>query len=72
MTHEQMIETLWTRAQIERVMLNFGRALDTKTRPTFGAAHLHPRRGDSSLVDLIGGTTAFALDSKHQGPLICL
>ena len=24
-----MIETLWTRAQIERVMLNFGRALDT-------------------------------------------
>ncbi len=23
-----MIETLWTRAQIERVMLNFGRALD--------------------------------------------
>jgi hypothetical protein len=27
-TREQMIETLWTRAEIERVMLNFGRALD--------------------------------------------
>ena len=27
-THAQMIETLWTRAEIERVMLNFGRALD--------------------------------------------
>jgi hypothetical protein len=24
----QMIETLWTRAEVERVMLNFGRALD--------------------------------------------
>ena len=28
MNHEQMIETLWARAEIERVMLNFGRALD--------------------------------------------
>src|SRR5258708_14017023 len=27
-THAQMIETLWTRAEMERVMLNFGRALD--------------------------------------------
>jgi hypothetical protein len=27
-SREQMIETLWTRAEIERVMLNFGRALD--------------------------------------------
>ena len=27
-TQAQMIETLWTRAEIERVMLNFGRALD--------------------------------------------
>jgi hypothetical protein len=28
MNHEQMIETLWARAEVERVMLNFGRALD--------------------------------------------
>ena len=27
-TQAQMIETLWTRSEIERVMLNFGRALD--------------------------------------------
>src|ERR1700756_5278068 len=27
-SHAQMIETLWTRAEIERVMLDFGRALD--------------------------------------------
>jgi hypothetical protein len=28
-TTEQKIDILWTRAEIERVMLNFGRALDT-------------------------------------------
>jgi len=28
-SHAQMIETLWARAEVERVMLNFGRALDT-------------------------------------------
>jgi SnoaL-like domain len=27
-SESQMIETLWTRSEIERVMLNFGRALD--------------------------------------------
>src|ERR1700752_5421922 len=27
-TQAQMIETLWARSEIERVMLNFGRALD--------------------------------------------
>ena len=32
-THAQMIETLWTRAEIEKVMLNFGRALDTGNWP---------------------------------------
>ena len=29
LSQAQMIETLWTRAEIEKVMLNFGRALDT-------------------------------------------
>jgi hypothetical protein len=28
-SHQQMIETLWARAEIEQVMLDFGRALDT-------------------------------------------
>jgi len=32
-THAHMIETLWARAEIERVMLNFGRALDLGPRP---------------------------------------
>ena len=27
-SRDQMVETLWTRSEIERVMLNFGRALD--------------------------------------------
>ena len=35
MTHGQMIETLWNRAEIERVMLNFGRALDTGNWPLY-------------------------------------
>jgi len=34
-THAQMIETLWTRAEIEKVMLNFGRALDMGNWPLY-------------------------------------
>jgi SnoaL-like domain len=34
-THQEMIETLWNRAEIERVMLNFGRALDTGDWPLY-------------------------------------
>jgi hypothetical protein len=34
-SHQQMIETLWNRAEIERVMLNFGRALDTGNWPLY-------------------------------------
>ena len=35
MNHEQMVETLWARAEIERVMLNFGRALDVGDWPLY-------------------------------------
>ena len=35
MTHEEMLETLWNRAEVERVMLNFGRALDTGNWPLY-------------------------------------
>jgi hypothetical protein len=31
----QMIETLWTCAEIEKVMLSFGRALDTGNWPLY-------------------------------------
>jgi hypothetical protein len=34
-SHADMIETLWTRAEIEKVMLNFGRALDTGNWPLY-------------------------------------
>jgi hypothetical protein len=34
-SHQQMIETLWNRAEIERVMLNFGRALDRGDWPLY-------------------------------------
>jgi len=32
---DQMLETLWTKAEIERVMLNFGRALDLGDWPLY-------------------------------------
>jgi hypothetical protein len=35
LTREQMIETLWNRAEIERVMLSFGRALDLGDWPLY-------------------------------------
>jgi hypothetical protein len=34
-TQDQMIEALWNRSQVERVMLNFGRALDTGDWPLY-------------------------------------
>ncbi len=34
-SHEYMIETLWTRSEIEQVMLNFGRALDLGDWPLY-------------------------------------
>ena len=34
-SHAAMIETLWNRAEIEQVMLNFGRALDTGDWPLY-------------------------------------
>ena len=34
-TQAQMIDTLWNRMQIERVMLNFGRGLDTGNWPLY-------------------------------------
>jgi hypothetical protein len=35
LSHEQMIEALWTRSEIEQVMLNFGRALDLGDWPLY-------------------------------------
>ncbi len=35
LSHEQMIEVLWTRSEIEQVMLNFGRALDLGDWPLY-------------------------------------
>jgi len=35
LSHEQMIEALWTRSEIEQVMLNFGRALDVGDWPLY-------------------------------------
>jgi len=34
-TQAQMVEALWARAEVERVMLNFGRALDTGNWPLY-------------------------------------
>ena len=35
LSHGEMIEALWTRSEIERVMLNFGRALDLGDWPLY-------------------------------------
>jgi len=35
LSHQQMIEALWTRSEIEQVMLNFGRALDLGDWPLY-------------------------------------
>jgi hypothetical protein len=35
LSHEQMIEALWTRSEIEQVMLDFGRALDLGEWPLY-------------------------------------
>jgi hypothetical protein len=35
LSHEQMIEALWSRSEIEQVMLNFGRALDLGDWPLY-------------------------------------
>jgi hypothetical protein len=34
-SHAQMVEALWARAEVERVMLDFGRALDTGDWPLY-------------------------------------
>ena len=35
LTHEQKVDILWTRAELEQLMLNFGRALDTGNWPLY-------------------------------------